>query len=56
MNHDYTHCSDYCKRCPDSCFRAQLAKDLKNYPYPVSMASLKHTSYCPKWPDKGDRE
>ena len=51
MNHDYAHCSDYCKRCPDSCFRAQLAKDLKNWPYPVTMASLKYTSYCPKWPD-----
>lgn len=52
MNHDYTHCSDYCEKCPKTCFRAELGADLKNYPYPVSMASLKYTPYCTKWPNK----
>ena len=54
MNHDYTHCGDYCKECPKTCFRAELAKDLKNWRWPVSMASLKYTEYCPKWPKKED--
>lgn len=51
MNHDYTHCSDYCEECPKDCFRAHLTEDLKNHPWPVSMASLKHTVYCKKWPE-----
>ena len=30
MNHDYTHCLDFTKRCPKKCFRAQLEMDLLN--------------------------
>lgn len=49
MNHDYTHCGDYNPdKCPKDCFRAQLAEDLKNYNWPVSMARLENTIYCPK--------
>ena len=29
MNHDYAHCADFTEKCPRSCFRAQLARDLK---------------------------
>lgn len=28
MNHDYAHCEDIQKDCPQKCFRAQLARDL----------------------------
>lgn len=52
MNHDYTHCADYNSQCPKSCFRAQLAEDLHRYWGPVSMANLKYTDYCEKWPKK----
>ena len=45
MNHDYTHCSDYDDTCPNECFRAQLAKDLKPGMI-VSFASLKDTDEC----------
>ena len=29
MNHDYTHCADFTKRCPEKCFYAQLERDLR---------------------------
>ena len=45
MNHDYTHCLDYNDDCPDECFRAQLAKDLKPGMI-VSFASFKDTDEC----------
>lgn len=33
MNHDYEHCIDFNDGCPESCFRAQLVRDLEqNYP------------------------
>lgn len=33
MNHDYEHCIDFNDSCPESCFRAQLVRDLEqNYP------------------------
>ena len=48
MNHDATHCLDYKKSCPKSCYRAQLTKELKNiyYPLPVSRAHFKGTKEC----------
>ena len=54
MNHDATHCFDYSKDCPDTCYQAQLTRDLKetNYPWPVSWAYFKGTDYCPKWPSE----
>ncbi len=30
MNHDNAHCLDFSERCPKSCFRAQLSRDLKD--------------------------
>ncbi len=53
MNHDATHCYDYNPDvCPEDCYRAQLTEELHKiyYPWPVSMAMLKYTVYCPKWP------
>lgn len=52
MNHDATHCANYCSKCPKSCYRAQLAEDLRRIDYrlPVSYALFKNTEYCPKWP------
>ena len=54
MNHDYTHCADYSSACPKTCFRAELAEDLKRIDYrlPLSYSNLKYTKYCPKWPTK----
>ncbi len=54
MNHDATHCGNYCKECPKSCYRAQLTEELRhiNYPLPVSWALFRDTEYCPKWPGK----
>lgn len=50
MNRDYTHCTDYDARyCPESCFRARLMKNIRDYLrlyQCVSMASLKDTEYC----------
>ena len=53
MNHDYAHCSDYTPDCPKDCFRAQLARDLKNIPiwyrvYRVSWMHFKGTEECKK--------
>lgn len=33
MNHDATHCFDYSEKCPKTCYRAQLIKDLKETNY-----------------------
>lgn len=27
MDHDYAHCRDYRKDCPEECFRARLTKE-----------------------------
>ncbi len=52
MNHDYSHCLDFTKSCPVSCFRAQLCRDLKINPsmagVPVSFMHLGDTDECPK--------
>lgn len=54
MNHDATHCVNYCDKCPKNCYRAQLTEELRhiNYTLPVSWALFKNTKYCPKWPGK----
>ena len=32
MNHDYAHCLDYDKKkCPKTCFRANLTEDLNEH-------------------------
>lgn len=52
MNHDYTHCVDWDDRyCPESCFRAQLSKDIREHlldylDMPMGWASFKGTKYC----------
>ena len=54
MNHDATHCADYDeKKCPDSCYRAELTKDLaqKHSEFvgiPISYASFAGTTECAK--------
>lgn len=52
MNHDATHCADYKKDCPKSCFRAKLTEELREiyYPLPVSWSHFKGTRECPKYP------
>lgn len=51
MNHDYAHCSDFAKKCPKKCFRAQLVRDLEQqtpYPLRVSYIAFGQTDECPK--------
>ena len=58
MNHDATHCADYDpKKCPKTCYRAQLTKELKEIVYllPTSWSNFKGTKICPKWPNKEDK-
>lgn len=55
MNHDASHCANYDKkRCPKTCYRAQLTEELKHIDYqlPTSWINFKNTRYCPKWPGK----
>lgn len=52
MNHDATHCADYTEgKCPESCYRGQLTKELaerrKEFSgIPISYASFAGTSEC----------
>lgn len=48
VNHDATHCLDYKKSCPNSCYRAQLMAELRKIVYllPVSWAHFKGTKEC----------
>lgn len=47
MNHDYGHCLDCKDDCPDDCFRAQITRDLKNYPgMPVTFFTFYGTDEC----------
>ena len=49
FNHDATHCFDFSEDCPESCYRAELARDLKRNEHDVlilSYAQLKDTSEC----------
>lgn len=59
MNHsDICHCLDYDpKKCPESCFRARITKDLKEsgYPYPVSFAHLREVADICERTDKNDQ-
>lgn len=58
MNHDATHCADYVKSCPKTCYRAQLTAELyrikMQYRLPVSWANFKGTEYCPKTKKGGE--
>ena len=51
MNHDATHCANFCKDCPIECYRAQLAIDLQNkwekfINIPLSYSYLYGTEEC----------
>lgn len=51
MNHDATHCANFCKDCPTKCYRAQLAIDLQNkwekfINIPLSYSYLYGTEEC----------
>lgn len=47
MNHDYEHCADYDNKCPKKCFRGQLVRDLKHYPWlRVAWMNFKDTEEC----------
>lgn len=37
MNHDYAHCADFRKDCPEDCFWAQLVRDLEKTKYPPGL-------------------
>ena len=51
MNHDATHCADYTKACPESCYRAELTAYLRKRTdllgTPMSFAHFKGTKECP---------
>lgn len=57
MNHDYTHCADYSRKCPKSCFRGQLVEDLKHRPDLIgltfSFSHLENTDECMKGKKNG---
>ena len=51
MNHDATHCSDFCASCPMNCYRAELEVDLRRrwaefIGVPLSYANLYGTEEC----------
>lgn len=49
MNHDYAHCLDFKSTCPDSCFRAQLVREIEEvglYGIPVTWGHFKGTEDC----------
>lgn len=57
MNHDATHCADWDeKRCPKSCYRAQLTEELEErsdlWHLPISYSHFWGGGECPM--DKGD--
>lgn len=62
MNHDATHCLDYKKSCPKSCYRAQLTEEIrrcsKSIPLGlfnmISWAHFMGTRECPKSETKGE--
>jgi len=59
MNHDATHCWNYKKgKCPMSCYRAQLTKELNqiHYNLPVSWAMFEGTEDCPKTGERKDND
>lgn len=51
MDHDATHCSDFCADCPMNCYRAELEVDLRSrwaefIKVPLSYAHLYGTKEC----------
>ena len=51
MNHDATHCSDFCADCLMNCYRAELEVDLRSrwaefIGVPLSYAHLYGTDEC----------
>ena len=51
MNHDATHCLDFCTDCPVRCYRAELEVDLRSkwkefVGVPLSYAHLYGTEEC----------
>ena len=51
MNHDATHCSDFCADCPMNCYRAELEVDLRSrwaefIKVPLSYAHFYGTDEC----------
>ncbi len=53
MNHDYAHCIDCTDDCPESCFRAQLAREaIAKHWAIVSWMHFKNTDECPKNKDR----
>lgn len=51
MNHDATHCKDFCADCPMNCYRAELEVDLRSrwaefIKVPLSYAHLYGTDEC----------
>ena len=61
MNHDYAHCLDQDKRCPETCFRRQLNDDLRKNPtvVPYGIASWMHfreTGLCQIEKEESDAE
>lgn len=53
MNHDATHCNNYSKDCPATCYRARLTKELydnadKFKGMLFSFADLRGTDECEK--------
>lgn len=52
MNHDYAHCANFTNKCPQSCFRAQLERDLRQrwaelIGCPISYVDMRGTKNCP---------
>jgi len=52
MNHDYAHCLDCKKDCPESCFRAQLTREVATnellWNIPLSWMHFEGTKECPR--------
>ena len=51
MNHDATHCLDFCADCPMRCYRAELEVDLRKrwiefVGVPLSFSHLYGTEEC----------
>ena len=46
MNHDYAHCLDYSEKCPRSCFRGKLVREVQHYgemaPYAFGRLTWEH--------------
>lgn len=58
MNHDATHCADCTKSCPNTCYRAELTRDLRKIHYflTTSWAHFEGTKDCPKSKESEDIE